>query len=354
MRRIKVVQVGVLHDHALPTFRSLLRNKDCFEVAGLCIPDDGERARLENCNEQQEYKKVPILSLEEALKIEGLEGAVIETAEENATGYAQMFADKGVAIHIDKPGTADCKSFEKLVNTLRQKELCFHLGYMYRYNPMVKKALEMAKDGDFGRIYSIEAHMSVRHIKEKHRWLKKYKGGMMYFLGCHDIDLVVRFMGEPKKVTPFNTATLQNDVDCEDLGFAVLEYDNGVSFVKSCGAELNGFARRQLVVCGTKATMVINPLEEHRKDREEFPGEQLEEVRAIYTDYETEKAQNGAWYDSHEDMEPMLFPRYDEMMREFSLVVSGDIENPNSYDYELSVFRTVLKCCGINENEEEE
>lgn len=345
MRKIKVIQIGVLHDHAVPTFRALVRNTDLFEVLGLCIPDDEERQRLEICQERAEYEKFPILTLEQALSIEDLDGAVIESAEYTATKYAQMFADKGVAIHLDKPGTADYDSFLKLVETLRSKNLCFHMGYMYRYNPMVKKTLEMVKQGKFGDVYSVEAHMSVRHEASKHKWLKQFKGGMMYFLGCHDIDLVVRFMGEPKKVTPFNRPTMQNGVDCEDLGFAVLEYDNGVSFVKSCGAELNGFARRQLVVCGTKATMLINPLEELIPEK--VFGEQREEVRAIYTDYEVEKAQKGAWRDSHIDMEPVQFPRYDEMMREFALVVSGDMENPNSYDYELTVFRTVLRCCGV-------
>ena len=50
---------------------------------------------------------------------------------------------------------------------------------------------------------------------------------------------------------------------------------------------------------------------------------------------------------SHIDMEPVQFPRYDEMMREFALIIAGDMENPNSYDYELMVFRTVLRCCGV-------
>ena len=345
MRKIKVIQVGTLHDHAIFTFRSLMRNTDCFEVLGLCIPDEDERARLESNEAKAEYLQVPILSLEEALNFEGLEAVAVESAETSATKYAQMFADKGVAIHLDKPGTADYDSFSKLVETLRAKNLCFHLGYMYRYNPMVKKALEMAKEGKFGDIYSVEAHMSVRHEASKHKWLERFEGGMMYFLGCHLAELVVRFMGEPKKVTPFNRPTLQNGFECDDLGFAVLEYDNGVSFVKSCAAEFNGFARRQLVICGTKATMLINPLEEHKPEK--HFGEQREEARAIYTDYEVESSQKGNWYDSHIDMEPVQFPRYDEMMREFASIISGDMENPNSYDYELMVFKTVLRCCGV-------
>ena len=157
-------------------------------------------------------------------------------------------------------------------------------------------------------------------------------------------------MGVPRVKTERSVAyidhnTLQNGFECDDLGFAVLEYDNGVSFVKSCAAEFNGFARRQLVICGTKATMLINPLEEHKPEK--HFGEQREEARAIYTDYEVESAQKGTWYDSHIDMEPVQFPRYDEMMREFAFIISGDMENPNSYDYELMVFKTVLRCCGV-------
>ena len=120
MKKIKVIQVGVLHDHALPTFRALVRNTDCFEVLGLCIPDEEERARLERDDGKAEYLKVPTLSLEEALNLEGLEGAVIESAEYTATKYAQMFADKGVAIHLDKPGTADYDSYKKLVEVKQE------------------------------------------------------------------------------------------------------------------------------------------------------------------------------------------------------------------------------------------
>ena len=83
MRKIKVIQVGTLHDHAIFTFRSLMRNTDCFEVVGLCIPDENERARLECDEAKSEYIKVPILTLEQALSFKDLEGAVIESAEAN-------------------------------------------------------------------------------------------------------------------------------------------------------------------------------------------------------------------------------------------------------------------------------
>ena len=40
------------------------------------------------------------------------------------------------------------------------------MGYMYRYNKAVQRALQMKKSGELGEIFSVEAHMSVRHDEE--------------------------------------------------------------------------------------------------------------------------------------------------------------------------------------------
>ena len=52
------------------------------------------------------------------------------------------------------------------------------------------------------------------------------------------------------------------------LGFALYKYNNGISFVKTNAAEVNGFARRQIVITGTNGSMEINPIETIEKDTE--------------------------------------------------------------------------------------
>lgn len=74
---------------------------------------------------------------------------------------------------------------------------------------------------------------------------------MMYYLGCHMIDMVVHFCGFPENVIPLNRCT-NIDVQCKDFGFCVLEYPRGVSFAKTTTWELNGVDRRSLIVNGTK------------------------------------------------------------------------------------------------------
>jgi predicted dehydrogenase len=339
MKKIRIAQIGVAHDHAKPTMRTLLKLSDVFDVVGYCIPNPDFRHVIKE--KHYDFSDLPVkeYTLEEILAMDDLDAVTIECEEENATRFAQMFADKGVHIHLDKPGSHGSESFEKLARTLESKNLVFHLGYMYRYNPLVIKAMEMVKNGELGTIYSVEAQMSVHNEKTRHEWLKKFKGGMMYFLGCHDVDLVVQFMGrQPDEVIALNGTTGQYGVDVEDNGFAVLRYGTNSSFVRTCTAEYGGFDRRQLVVCGTKGTIEFHPIEYNAG-----PGI-LKSIAYITTD----KEENGKAYsnDAATRVESEPYDRMEGMLRSFGEYVRGEKANPYTYDYEVALFKTFMKACG--------
>ncbi len=339
MKKIRIAQVGTAHDHAKATMESLLRQPDIFDVVGYCIPNpDFDRVIKEKYYDFSDLG-IKEYTLEELLAMDDLDAVAVECEEESGTRFAQMFADKGVHIHLDKPGSHGSESFEKLARTLESKGLVFHLGYMYRYNPLVMRAVEMVKNGELGKIYSVEAQMSVHNEKARHEWLRKFKGGMMYFLGCHDVDLVVRFMGgQPDEVIALNGTTGQYGVDVEDNGFAVLKYGTNASFVRTCTAEYGGFDRRQLVICGTKGTLEFHPIEY------QLGGGMLKSIAYLTT----EKEENGKPYynDLATRFESEPYNRYDDMMREFYKYVIGEKKNPYTYDYEIALFKTFMKCCG--------
>lgn len=336
MKKIRIAQIGTGHDHANEVMRSLRALSEVFDLVGIAEENPDYIPRL---TEKDVYHGVPVYTVEELLRMEDLEAVAIECEEERATYYAQMFAERGVHVHLDKPGSHGADSFEKLIRTVKEKGLVFRMGYMYRYNPLVKKALEMARRGDLGEIYAVEAHMSTYYKKEKQEWLKKHRGGMMYFLGCHDIDLVLQFMGGlPEEVIPMNQTTMRDGVDAEDYGFALFRYPHGVSFVKTTCAEYNSFVRRQLVVCGTKGTFELKPIEMM------VPGEPPHMLRARATVSRLVK-EDGKDKKLVETFETETFNRYNDMMQAFAEEIRGLIENPCTYDYELDLFRTVMKAC---------
>ena len=147
-------------------------------------------------------------------------------------------------------------------------------------------------------------------------------------------------MGKPDRVIPYNRRTGKDGIGSEDFGMALFEYKNGISIVKANASEVGGFARRQLVVVGTKATVELKPLE-------------------IFTDSGTvtdvsiyRKADD--WWDPGEKSRSGNFGRYDVMMKEFAEFVAGEAVNQYTYDYELELYRILLECCGVGSEGEGE
>lgn len=329
MKKIRIAQIGTGHLHAGACFKTLRNRPDLFEIVGIAEPVPERVCRL---TERAVYKDIPVYTAEEILAMEDLDAVTIETDEVYLTKYALAAAQRGLHVHMDKPGGIELEDFEKLIATAKKNKTIVHLGYMYRYNPYVQQMLEEAKRGDFGEIFCVEAQMGGHVDVELRQWLKTFPGGMMFFLGCHLIDLLLLFRGQPDEIIPYNRVTGHDGLDCTDYGMVIFNYPNGISFAKSNASEIGGFTRRQLVVCGTKKTVELKPFETL------VEGGQVTDK----TEYLTE-----AWFEKGEPSQTPVFDRYDAMMEAFAKMAAGEKENPFTLDYELELYRTILKCCGV-------
>lgn len=329
MRKIRVAQIGTSrYSHGNDIFKALKNNPDIFEVVGYAFPEN-EREKFADrigC-----FKGVPEMTVEEILADKTIEAVSIECEEIYLTKYALMAAKAGKHIHMEKPGGLSLEDFTELINTVKKNGTVFHTGYMYRYNPVVKSVIDRARSGELGDIISVEAQMSGWRGEEQTSWLSSFKGGMMFYLGCHLVDLVLQIQGKPKRIVPFNKSTGIYGGTAEDFSFALLEYEKGVSFVKTTQAEKGGFLRRQLVVTGSRRKIEIKPLEITVK----YPIQYTEHCEVSDDD----------WNSPGEKFRSEDFDRYNEMMVSFGKMVAGEMENPNSYDYELELYRTIIECC---------
>ena len=337
MRPIKIVQIGVGHDHAKQNFNAAASLKELFEVAGF-VRVKGEENLKPDFNEA--HPDIPAVSLEQAFDIPGLEAAIIETTDMELVHYARMAADRGLHVFMDKAGSQSAKEFEAMLSAVYANKKVFGIGYVLRFHPLINQTLERVKQGELGELYSVEAHMSRDDKDEKRRWLEQFRGGMMYFLGCHLIDQVYSFLGVPEEIIPMNTSTTPHKNNAEDLGFAVLRYKNGLSFVKVCGAEPGGFARRQLVVCGALGTVEFRPLEIAYK------GKRISATRSWLRKNPDEPL---GWGDEGTEHRCEPFDRYAPMFEEFALRIRR--EKPSTKEElvrEARVHRMILAACGID------
>ena len=331
MKKVKIAQIGLnLNSHSTQIFKSLTKQNDVFEVVGYVLPEK-ERERIPNkVNAYADYKE---LALDVVLNDPEIEAVTIETDEIYLTKYALMAAKAGKHIHMEKPGGINSSDFEELITVMKNTGKVFHTGYMYRYNPYISDVITKAKNDELGEIISVEVQMNCTLPKQTRQWLLDLPGGMMFYLGCHLVDLILQIKGKPERIIPLNKCSGIEGVTAEDFGMAVFEYKNGVSFAKTTAVELGGFERRQLVVNGTKATVELNPLEWYITDTRN-----LQTKRTMRTSLN--------WHTKGEKKLSDPLDRYDTMMKSFAEYVSGERINPYSLDYELELYKTILKCCG--------
>ncbi|MBP3396909.1 MAG: Gfo/Idh/MocA family oxidoreductase [Clostridia bacterium] len=333
MRKIRIAQIGLnQHSHGRMIFETLTKFPEIFDIAGFALVED-ER---ETCAKQLHvFEGYPELSLQEILDDPAIEAVTVETDEIHLCKYAKMAAEHGKHIHMEKPGGATLAEFEALVDALKRAGNVFSVGYMYRYNPLIRELIDRVKRGELGDIYSVEADMSRMDGEVLRTWLGTLPGGMMFYLGCHLIDLVVQILGFPQHVVPLSRASGQEGIDSLDMGLCVMEYPHAVATVKTTDVEMGGFKRRKLVVAGSKGTVELCPLENCAPEDRTI----ISTVRTEYTVRD--------FHEPGKVSEVGGFGRYEEMMQTFAACVRGERENPYTYDYELQLFRTVLQCCGL-------
>lgn len=327
MKRIKIGQIGIGHNHGEAKMLAVRKFPELFEVVGYA--EENERW-IEKRGNNSGYEGLPRLSVEEV--IEKADAILVESDVWDLTKYAKMCVEAGKHIHMDKPASGTLADYKYMLDTAKAKNLVVQLGYMYRYNPAVLKCIEHMKNGDLGEVYSINAEMSTFHPVQYRKWLTNFGGGIMYILGSHLVDLIVYMMGEPKKITSFLKHTGLDGVDFEDNNLAVLEYDKALARIFVSSVEVNGFGRRQLMVSGSKGTVNICPLERP--------------ITMTYSDtsiadktYEDRKL-TVAFEDTTAD------GRYDNMMQDFYAYIIGRKENPFTYEHDFLVQQVLDEIVG--------
>ncbi len=328
MKKIKIGQIGIGHNHGEGKMLSVQKFPELFEIIGYAEENEEwikARGKLP-C-----YKHLKRYTVDEL--IEKCDALLIECDVWGLTATAQRCIDAGKHVHIDKPASGTLTEFQKLLEDAKSKNLTVQMGYMYRYNYAVQKCMELFRGGQLGEIYQIDAEMSTYHSPEYRTWLANFKGGNMYIFGSHLVDLVVGILGEPKKVTSFIKQTGYKDVYSNDNCVAVLEYDKAIAKITTLSVEVNGWAMRRFAVMGSKGTVEIKPMELDV----DMCVTLIENVKGHYCCDSSEKV---------DVADVPTLSRYDQMMQEFYQSVTSEQANPFDYEREYIVQKVLDKIVG--------
>jgi predicted dehydrogenase len=324
MPRIQLGQIGVGHAHAAGKIEVYRQSND-YEVIGVVEPNAELRAAAQK---QPQYAGLPFLDQDQLLSNRGVQVVAVETEVRDLLPTAEACIAAGKHIHLDKPPGDNLPRFRKLIEDASRQHLAIQLGYMYRFNPAILRLHQLLAEEGLGQIYELHTVMSKVVSDPARKAMAEYPGGMMFELGCHLIDLVVRILGKPQQVTPYYQHVGPQNDGLRDNMLAVCEYPQALATIKSSALEVDGFQRRHLLLCGTRGTCHIQPLDAPHID--------------VVLQADTKLAKKGRHRIEFGD-----YPRYVGDAAELAAVVRQERAPTYDYAHDLAAQETLLRACGL-------
>lgn len=339
MEKVKVVQIGLRHEHAAGKMNSLRKLTHVFDIAGVVDEKDFAFNSTYLASDDllvKPFEGLPRLTLEEALELPGLDGVLIEVPNLDLVPVAMKCMEKGIPMHMDKPGCPDLEAYKRLLDGCAAKDLPFQMGFMFRVNPAMRKLKELYAAGVLGTLLELEMDMCHDYGGEIYQeYLATLPGGVMYNLGCHDFDFIVSLLGAPENVTSFcKNACGKAEGKALNNTMAVLEYKDALVSVRVNALKGRGSAYRSLVAAGTNGVFKLMPVETIGGG-ENIATLDLKEAKGGF-----EKGINTISCGTLPD-------RYAEQLVEFAGMIRGEIADPYTREHDYLTHKVTLAAAGL-------
>ena len=313
--------LGLTHSHAESKL-AVVRAYPELRLVGICESDPKVAAKLRQ-------QGIRLMGREELLNSAEIQVIAVESPVRSHAADGLAVIEAGKHLHLEKAPADNMAAFQKVVSTARSKGLVLQVGYMWRYNPGIVKALEAAGNGWLGSVYRVRANIGNQLEASRRPEWGEFSGGVMFELGCHLIDPMVRLMGRPRKVT----STLHTDGaftdTLRDNTVAILEWDKAIGTVQSSTLELASSKHRAFEIEGASGRVLVEPVEQ--------PSLTVELTKAA-----------GSYQAGTQKVEFPPYKRFEDDMKDLVAAVRGEGKLRTTYDEDLLVQEALLRSSGMN------
>lgn len=271
---------------------------------------------------------LPLISRDELLHHPEISVVAVESAVRDHAPDGKAVLQAGKHLHLEKAPADNLPAFAEIVNLARQGNRILQVGYMWRYHPGVTKALEAAREGWLGDIYLVKSTIGNKLAPERRAEWGEFRGGVMFELGGHVIDPVVRLMGRPRKVTPILHTDGRFGDDFKDNTAAVLEWDKAIGIVQVTTLQPDSSRFRAIEIHGTNGSAIVNPIEP--------PGLAIDLGKAA-----------GPYRKGFQTIPMPEYHRYADDFVELAAVVRGERRLRVTLDEDLLVEEVLLRASGM-------
>jgi predicted dehydrogenase len=299
-----------------------LRALPQYELVGVCEPDT-ERPRT-----HKNLDGVGWLTQREMLDDSSIELIVVESRVQKNLEYARQAIDAGKFVHLDKAPGVSLPAFGDLLAAAERHKRFVQIGYQWRYHPAMKAALEAARKGWLGDVYSFRARIDKPIPPKERRELAAFRGGMMFELGCHLIDRATDLLGKPTRVTGYLWSNAAADDDLADNTLAILEYPQAIAEISVAAMHPHGNSYRTVEITGTNGSATVRPFSPYRV---------ITDLRDAAGPYPAGLKQT--------DFPPDRLPGFSPDFLEMAGVIREGASPSYSWQHDLMTQQVLLKAC---------
>ena len=236
MVKIPIALVGVEHPHTKDWHSTLIEVPELVPVAH--YDPNPELAQTLLC---PPYDRLPIYGdLSELLNRHPVKGALVLLPLCDAEQALLTLARAGVHVVAEKPVTRTAPALQQVADVL-QPGRAFYAGYAWRWDPIINLIRSLVDEGILGDLWSIEMRWITSKVgrregtpahRDPEHFLFRYeasKSGMLEWLGCHWVDLMLYITRQPVASVMAMTARQTTDeIEVEDTATCLLRFGNGM------------------------------------------------------------------------------------------------------------------------------
>ncbi|HWK81270.1 MAG TPA: Gfo/Idh/MocA family oxidoreductase [Thermomicrobiales bacterium] len=228
---IRLVQLGIDHPHAAAYRQTLALFPDRIQVVGFLAHEDDATVI------GAPFEDVPVFhSLDDLLDGVRFDAAQVMLREHEAGDAMLRLAQEGIHLWAEKPVARRAADLLPVAEAISARSLVFTAGYQSRFYPTTRFAQGLVRDGllgplTFAQMTTTTTTATLRHPDGPLGYLFDPAisgGGVLHWLGCHMVDLLLAILGEtPATIAAVTAQNGETETPVEDVAAVTLTFPDG-------------------------------------------------------------------------------------------------------------------------------
>ncbi|CDQ18945.1 Gfo/Idh/MocA family protein [Halobacillus karajensis] len=194
--------------------------------------------------------------------------------------------EAGKHVMVEKPIATSVEDAEKIIDAAKRNGVKATAVHQNRFNEAIQKTRRAYEEGKFGEmshgVASIRWNRNMGYYnQDSWRGTVDHQDGVLMNQCIHNIDLLIWMMGPVKSVTG-KTVTRFRDIDMEDVGSAILEFENGsIGVIEGAGTIYPTNLEETLNLFGRNATVCIGGIAVNKIETWRFSSDFQEDEQKV-------------------------------------------------------------------------